>query len=121
MDVRGKYTRFLERMNDAGKTIPGFRYVQPDWNNMFTGLEIKKSAAYTAGLGVLAFGAGMAAVNSFADTNIRRTDIISSAEDVGNLGRLSYDAVANAANGSRDLGATGDLVFGLHNMRRGGR
>ena len=40
----------------------------------------------------------------------------------GNLPMLSYDAVPNRSRltGSRDLGATGEIVFGLNSARRGG-
>ena len=42
--------------------------------------------------------------------------------EYGNLDRLSYDASANGSmrTGRRDLGATGNIVFGLNSSRQGG-
>jgi hypothetical protein len=76
-------------------------------------------------LGALAFGAGMSYLYNSSTTGLimtereQRKQYAAKAEDVGMISRLSYDAVANAAGGTRDLGATGELVFGLNAARRG--
>lgn len=51
----------------------------------------------------------------------RRKTLTDNAEYVGNVGAMDYDAVANVdrKTGQRNFGATGDLVFGLNNSRRG--
>lgn len=107
----------LAKLKSAGKTIPGVNWVKPSWDNLFIGAELKGTTdlaiAGVAALGIAgaaALGHGKSKARGFADTT--------QTNDSGSLPGMSYDAVANSTGGRRDLGATGDLVFGLHNSRR---
>lgn len=76
----------------------------------------------TTALGQTAIVAGVAAWGIGAGrANYQRDTLTRNAEYVGNLPSMDYDAVPNVdqATGRRDFGATGDLVFGLNNSRRG--
>lgn len=92
-----------------------FNVVQPSVTNAFTGYEVKPGLDNVLATGAMAFGVGVAAVQ--ANTIDTRAPVRS--DQAGSLQGLSYDAVANTSAGRRDLGATGELVFGLHNQRRG--
>lgn len=92
-----------------------YNTVEPSLTNAFTGYEMKAGVDTALAGGVMAFAAGTAAVRgAYMDDNKPTR----APEQVGSMQGLSYDGVANTANGRRDLGATGDLVFGLHNSRR---
>lgn len=115
-----RYNRFLKRMQNQGKTIPGFNYVRPHVSNFFTGLEMKNNVSKSLMAGIVAWGVGSVIVNAVIDNEIGYTkkQLTNNAEDVGFLPGMSGDAVGNSYYGRKDLGAVGDLVFGLHNARR---
>lgn len=83
--------------------------------NGFTGIGL---SPFAVGLGVAGIaGAGIAngvSAKKQVDRSFRPQ-----AEDMGPLQTMSVDAQGSVVNGSRNLGATGDLVFGLHRMDRG--
>ena len=70
-------------------------------------------------LGVAAFsaGAGLYAAGSSA-MKIKREDKIGEVSYTGTAPNLSYDGVGSRSQ-APTLGASGSLVFGLNNMRRG--
>lgn len=105
-------------MSSIGKTaakiaLNPVERIDPDWSNMFVGHRMKPGMDKAIGIGAIAVGAGIGYLSG------KTQEPETWQEDVGNLPILSYDAVPNAIGGRRDLGATGDLVFGLHNQRRG--
>ena len=99
----------------AGVALRPYKRVDPSWGNFFTGHELKGGVDKALAAGALAFGVGAGIKEAVFDDPKNSVP----AEYAGTLPGLSYDAVPNAAGGRRDLGATGDLVFGLHNQRRG--
>ena len=106
-------------MSSVGKTaaktaLRPTRIVDPNVGNLFTGHELKSGVDKTLALGAFGFGVGLGVVQSHKDGNQSPIE-----ESIGNLPGLSYDAVSNASGGRNELGATGDLVFGLHSQRKG--
>jgi hypothetical protein len=77
----------------------------------------KVTALGSAGIvaGTVAWGIGTGKIEG------RQKTLSDNAEYVGNVGTMDYDGVANVdrKTGQRNFGATGDLVFGLNNSRRG--
>lgn len=111
-----RYGKFLKDEYAQGHKFLGLKAVEPGVENMFTGLKPTKAAAALAVTGLLAYGA----VKTAWDTTVERKQrVMSKAEDVGTLPSLGYDAVGNVSGGKRDLGATGDMVFGMYNARKG--
>lgn len=94
----------------------GFKHVHNSVENPL-GMKPTKLLAGTVAVGALGFAVASGAL-SVAN---RKADIaMQNAEEVGNLAAMSYDAVGNMSKGKRDLGATGDIVFGMYNARKGG-
>jgi len=75
------------------------------------GFEMKRGARWALGLGALGVGAGLGA----RDAQQQRR--IGAVYPQGQMRELTYDAVPNVQPGADDLGATGDLVFALNNLR----
>lgn len=95
----------------AGKKGIFFRDTAARLNNGFTGVGLTKLGAGLLGAGLLLGNAGKAAYEGYKrDKAMLRPQ----AEDIGYLSTMSMDAVGNVRGGRRDLGATGELVFGLH-------
>lgn len=71
------------------------------------------TAATFAAVGAWGIGTGMA--------NNRKDTMTRNAEYVGNPSAMDYDATANVdrRSGERNFSATGDIVFGLNNMKHG--
>jgi hypothetical protein len=92
-----------------------YNRVEPSLSNAFTGYEVKSGVDAALAGGAMAFAVGTAAVRGAHMDDNTPTRM---PEQAGSMPGLSYDGVANTSNGRRDLGATGDLVFGLHNSRR---
>ena len=94
-----------------GKGLKPLLYnVKPsEARNLFTGLRLKKSVT---ALGLIGIAAVVAAKAGGDIANTGRTR--GGGMDVGEAGYMSYDT---AMMGRKDLGATGDIVFGLHKMR----
>lgn len=116
--ARSGWEKYLGRMAQEGKNIaPGIGMVKPHTSNLYTGLEMKRGLAVGLTAGLVAWGVGSAyfdgKVNQGRDAALRNT------EDVGSLNRMGADAVGNVSGGKRNLGATGDMVFGMHNSRKG--
>lgn len=115
-----RYGKYLDKMAGQGKTIlPGFKTVIPDVNNFYTGLEMKPGLNAALTIGALAWGVGSKIVPALMDPNGSRAAATKNTEDVGSLPGMAGDAVGNVNSGRRDLGATGDIVFGMHNARKG--
>lgn len=112
-----QWEKYITRMSKEGKKIiPGFDIVKPHTSNLYTGLELNRGVSIAAGVAGLAWGAG----STLAGMNLgSKGDATQNVEDVGALPGMSADAVGNATGGSRSLGATGDLVFGMYNARKG--
>ena len=115
-----RYAKYLDRMTGEGKKIlPGFNNVIPDATNVYTGLEITKGLSTTLKVGALAWGVGSQIIPAAIDPKGSRAAAQRNTEDVGYLPGMSSDGVGNAGSGKRNLGATGDIVFGMHNARKG--
>lgn len=115
-----KYAKYLDNMAGQGKNIiPGFKTVIPDINNFYTGLEMKPALTGALMIGTLAWGVGSQIVPSVMDPNGSRAAAMKNTQDTGYLPGMSGDAVGNASSGNRNLGATGDIVFGMYNARKG--
>jgi hypothetical protein len=108
---------FLSDEYKAGRKFMGFKPVEPGLTNAYIGLKPTKPLMAAVAIGAAVYAAAGSAWNGSVD---KSQMLRSKGQDVGNLSAMSYDAVGNVSAGRRDLGATGDLVFGLHNMRRGG-
>lgn len=106
----------LMRQSLKQKPLPGLKYVAPGPENAFLGVRMSKPAIGLAIAGI-AGASIISGIRGTADPIQRKYQ--PQPEYAGKISGLSYDAVGNIDNGSRTLGATGDLVFGLHNMRRG--
>ena len=97
------------------RILPGkngilFKNTPAALKNGFTGIGITK-----LGIGLIATGmVGMTAKDTYDTVQYNKMAARPEAEDLGSISTMSYDAVGNVNNGRRDLGATGDLVFGLH-------
>jgi hypothetical protein len=112
------WEKYLGRMAQQGKKFaPGFHPVKPHRTNLYTGLEMNRGLAIGITAGALAWGIGSSIASS--EVNKGKNAALSNTEDVGSLGRMSGDAVGNVVGGRRNLGATGDMVFGMHNSRKG--
>lgn len=112
------WEKYLNKMAGQGKNIaPGIGMVKPHRSNLYTGLEMKKGVAMGLTAGVLAWGVGSSIFKG--TVNVGRDAAMANTEDVGTMGRTGADAVGNATGGQRNLGATGDMVFGMHNSRKG--
>lgn len=110
---RGRFNQAsIEKLAIRSRPI---KRVDPSLTNAYTGYEMKRGWDIGLAAGALSFGVGVSAVQA----NTVDTKVVARSEQAGTLQGLSYDAVPNAAGNRRDLGATGDLVFGLHNQRRG--
>lgn len=116
----GNHTAKIQAAHAAGKK-PLFgagQYVTPDWNNFFTGVQLKKGADRALAGGAIAIGAGIGIKEGTFDQT--REGIIAGAQQAGNIPRMSADGIGyGIAPPQRNLGAEGDLVFGLHNSRKG--
>jgi hypothetical protein len=100
------------------KPAPGMKFVTPELGNFYTGIKPTKATTALGMIGIAAWAVGAGAYQATGGRGVAAAR--NNAEDLGNLSALSYDAVGNIYKGRRDLGATGDIVFGLHNSRRGG-
>ena len=87
-----------------------FRQVPRDLANPL-GFEMKRGARWAVGLGALGVGTGL----GYRDYQQQRR--VGTVYPQGQLRELGYDAVPNVPEGTNDLGATGDLVFALNNLR----
>ncbi len=105
-----RYADYLAGATKRGIKVPGFDFVKPDWSNAFSGMQTKKGVGIALTAGILG---GLYAKEKH---NVyKQRPAVTNTEEVGQLGRLSYDWVGP----ERDLGATGDLVLGMHQGRRG--
>lgn len=107
---------YSDKVKEAAGKIPGIKWVEPHGNNLWTGLKITKSAGalFTGAIAVGAIGA--AAVEAVTSKEkMKRNAAISNSQNVGPVAGTSYESTGARGN----LGASGDLVLGLNNMRRG--
>lgn len=116
----GQYANRLKDLNDRGIKTPFMKYVQPEASNFYTGHELKMGWEVAVAGAAVAYGIGSALARKGTGEDDRST-LERRAVDVGGLPGTNADAIGHASGGSRNLGASGDLVFGLNNMRRRGR
>lgn len=113
----GLLSELGQRYSKAAKPFvegtAGLKWVGQDATNFMTGFRVTKPAAAIAVGGILAYGA---AKTAYDVGSYKKQQIVANAQDVGQLAAMSYE---QNGGGRRDLGASGDLVFGLHNKRRG--
>ena len=94
-----------------GSTKKGiiFKHAPATAKNVFSGIGL-------TGLGKTLVGAAL--IGSAVATGVSAYNAPSPlkppGEDIGGLGTLSMDGEGQVIKGQRNLGATGDLVFGLH-------
>jgi len=96
----------------------------PGWSNMYTGYKLQnKPLAVVAGAGITAYGlaagaagngklpagSGLQGINTFAKPGQISYE--------GSPAVMDADGVAQTNTSAPTLGASGDLVFGLHNQR----
>ena len=94
----------------GGKNGIIFRNKAATLSNAYTGVGLTK-----LGVGLLALGAATKlGFDAYAAKKQVDASFKPQAEDLGSLSGMSQDAVGNVVRGKRDLGATGNLVFGLH-------
>lgn len=100
----------------ANKTLLGstkrgllFKHAPATVKNLGTGIGL-------TGLGKALIGAGIvgSAVAAGVKSYNAPSQLKPPGEDIGGLGTLSMDGSGQVIRGQRNLGATGDLVFGLH-------
>lgn len=97
----------------------------PGWSNMYTGYKLQnKPLAVAAGVGIAGYGlmaeragegkmpagSGLQGINTFAKPGQISYE--------GHPAVMDADGVAQQNTAAPTLGASGDLVFGLHNQRR---
>jgi len=104
-----KYAKYAKPF---AQSTPGLKWVGQTGHNFFTGIRTTKgaNAAAIAGLSLYSMGASAKAASDYK--NIAKD---TNQQQVGILPAMHY---AQPTTG-RDLGASGDIVFGLNNMRRG--
>lgn len=123
----GKATQWeqsLTKFAKAGVKLPGMEYRKPSLKNYGTGLQMSSGWNNALGIGALGLGIVAGAMSRGSVGNAKhgytsREELRRKAVDVGPMPMMGGDAVGNVANGKRDLGASGDIVFGLSNSRRG--
>lgn len=108
--INQKYLKISKAISD---TLPFFfKSVPQHGTNMYTGLKLtgKATALGISALSLYAIGRSARNVVEY-----KRDMAMGTATPVGILPAMRYVQPTTG----RDLGATGDLVFGLHNLRRG--
>lgn len=82
-------------------------------SNALSGIGLTKLGTALLGIGIVgkAVATGVQAYNA-------PSPLKPPGEDIGSLSTLSMDAEGQVIRGQRNLGATGDLVFGLHKGNR---
>ena len=86
----------------------GLKWVGQSASNFWTGVRVTKPAA-ALGIGALALYSAASGAKAAAD--YRMAESLANTQDVGQLPATNYISTGARSN----LGATGDLVFGLHN------
>ena len=118
----GNHTKYVQAAHAAGKKVPilgnAAQWTTPGWNNFFTGVQLKKGTDVGLALGATAIGAGIGVKEGTFDQT--QEGIIARAEQAGDMPRMGGDGLGyGMAPPQRNLGASGDIVFGLHNTRKG--
>jgi hypothetical protein len=109
-DLSKRYSKVAKPIVEK---VPGLKWVGQDPTNFFTGFRLTKPAAAIAVTGILGTAAAKTGI-AYKDAKTQSVTT-ANAQDQGIMPSMAYEQTG----GRRDLGATGDLVFGLHNMRRG--
>lgn len=117
-----KAVDYLKSFRDFSKPIidhmPGIKAVEPTGYNYWTGFRVTKSAtALFGGIAVAGAIASVALEGKSGGEKAKRQMAAASATSVGPIAATMYESTGARSN----LGATGDLVLGLNNMRRGSR
>ena len=113
--VKNKTSRVNQMQRLKQKPMAGLKYVAPGPENAFTGVRISKGGIGLAVAGIASMALFSGLSGAMAPIQTQNT---MPAVNMGNLSGMTYDGSGNVQNGSRTLGATGDLVFGLSKMRR---
>lgn len=116
------YANKLYDMQQKGQRLPGTHWVKPTWDNALTGIKVNKSLDIGIGAGIA--GVTAASIAMIPRETEPRKDTVAKGVDVGSISQIGYQkALAEGRQGGArgNMGATGDIVFGLHNSRRGGR
>lgn len=97
--------------------------IKKDFTNMYTGYQMKAVpnvalAAGAVGLGALTYSAGRQEQGGGFDGLATRTSKVGKVSYEGSPAIFDADGVGTQTK-APNLGASGDLVFGLHNGRRG--
>lgn len=109
-DIGKKYSKVAEPIV---RSIPGLKWTGQEASNFWTGFRVTKPAA-ALGVSALAMYSAGQGVKAHADNN--KANLMANSQNVGLLPATQYEGT----NGGRNnLGATGDIVFGLNNKRRG--
>jgi hypothetical protein len=112
-DLARKYTKVAKPIVDK---LPGVKWVGINGTNFFTGVRVTRPVAAVAAAGIL----GAAAIKPTYDIasgreSSRRAAAAANGVNVGPIAATQFESTGVRSN----LGATGDLVFGLNNKRRG--
>jgi hypothetical protein len=114
-DFAAKYSKAAKPIVDA---VPGVKWVGQKATNFFTGFRVTKPAAAIAVTGILASAVARPGLDAVSGGEFsKRETIKSGAVNVGPIPATQFEGTGTGARSN--LGATGDLVFGLHNARRG--
>lgn len=118
----GNHSAYVAAAHDAGKQVPilgrAAHWTKPGWNNFFSGVELNRRVDAGLAVGAIGLGAAIGAKEGTFDQS--REGIIAGAQQAGNIPRMSADGIGyGMAPPQRNLGASGDIVFGLHNSRKG--
>lgn len=108
-DLGRRYSKVAKPIVDS---VPGLKWVGQSPTNFWTGFRLTKTAS-AIGISALALysvGSGVKAAGDY-----KQQEVLSNAQNVGILPAMRYENTGRRS----DLGASGDIVFGLHNMRRG--
>lgn len=113
-DLGQKYSNTMKPMVERA---PGLKWVGQSPTNFWTGFRVTKGAAAlgVSALALYSVGAGAKAAYDYKHMERR-----AGAVNVGTMAATQIIDPNLNTSARGNLGATGDLVFGLNNMRRGG-
>lgn len=99
------------------KAIPGIKWAGQSPSNFWTGIKPNKVVTTLATVGLAGYAA-VSGAKTWAEKRLDNDQQQNSMnrQDVGQLAATKYEGTGG---GRSNLGATGDLVFGLHNKRKG--
>ncbi len=124
MSAYSKWTDYAQNLVKQGLKSKVIKQVKPERIGGVSGFldNLNLGHKTTALTGLAVFGVATSVEGSKAIWDTKMEELKGRAEYVGNDPASYYDAAPNVdrRTGDKTLGATGELVFGLHKGRKGG-